>query len=49
MLADDVRLIQSTYPLRADAADVGMLSFPNVWPAPRLQVDFCELVSGSLL
>jgi RNA polymerase sigma-70 factor (ECF subfamily) len=24
MLADDVRLIQSTYPLRAGAADVGM-------------------------
>jgi hypothetical protein len=25
MLADDVRLVQSTYPLRAGAADVGML------------------------
>jgi hypothetical protein len=24
------------------------LSFPNVWPAPDLQVDFCELVSISL-
>jgi hypothetical protein len=24
MLADDVRLVQSTYPLRAGAADVGM-------------------------
>lgn len=22
------------------------LSFPNVWPAPGLQVDFCELVSN---
>jgi hypothetical protein len=25
------------------------LSIPNVWPAPDLQVDFCELVSNSLL
>src|SRR5438034_3948587 len=24
------------------------LSFPNVWPASDLQVDFCELVSISL-
>jgi hypothetical protein len=24
------------------------LSLPNVWPAPDLQVDFCELVSISL-
>jgi hypothetical protein len=24
------------------------LSFPNVWPAADLQVDFCELVSISL-
>jgi hypothetical protein len=25
-----------------------MVSLPNVWPAPDLQVDFCELVSISL-
>jgi len=24
------------------------LSLPNVWPAPDLQVNFCELVSISL-
>jgi hypothetical protein len=25
-----------------------ILCVPNVWPAPGLQVDFCELVSISL-
>jgi len=26
----------------------GCLCVPNVWPAPDLQVDFCDLVSISL-
>jgi hypothetical protein len=29
--------------------DAFPVSFPNVWPAPNLQVNFCELVSTSLL
>jgi hypothetical protein len=34
ILADDVRLIQSSYPLRAGAADVGMF-FASNRAAPR--------------
>jgi RNA polymerase sigma-70 factor, ECF subfamily len=39
LLADDVKLVQSTYPLRAGAADVGMFftiyaKFDGVWLAP---------------
>ena len=34
--ADDVRLIQSTYPLRAGAADVGM--FFDIYARPPVRV-----------
>jgi hypothetical protein len=53
VLRHQLNVLQQRAPRRprlrwTDRALFIWLSLPNVWPAPDLQVDFCELVSISL-